>query len=87
MCKAIEEMIEDGFKKGESEGFKKGKSEGFIEGKEQGESEGFKKGKEQGESEGFKKGRDSILKALQARGYSANELNQIMSIVAQAETV
>ena len=63
MCKAIEEMIEDGFKKGESEGFKKG------------------------ESEGFKKARDSILKALQARGYSANELNQIMSIVAQAETV
>ena len=66
MCKAIEEMIEDGFKKGESEG--------------------FIRGREQGESEGFKKGRDSILKALQARGYSANELNQIMSIVAQAET-
>ena len=75
MCKAIEEMIEDGFKKGkepgESEGFKKGESEGFI------------RGKEQGESEGFKKGRDSILKAFQAGGYSANELNQIMSIVAQ----
>ena len=67
MCKAIEEMIEDGFKKG----------------KEQGESEGFIKG----ESEGFKKGRDSILKALQAGGYSANELNLMMSIVAQAETV
>ena len=83
MCKAIEEMIEDGFKKGESEGFKKGESEGF----KKGESEGFIRGKEQGESEGFKKGRDSILKALQAGGYSANELNQMMSIVAQAETI
>ena len=83
MCKAIEEMIEDGFKKGESEGFKKGESEGF----KRGESEGFIRGKEQGESEGFKKARDSILKALQAGGYSANELNLMMSIVAQAETV
>ncbi len=71
-----------GSKKEKSKENPKGESEGFIRGKEQGESEGFKKG----ESEGFKKGINAILKALQARGYSANDLNQMMSIVAQAET-
>lgn len=64
MCKAFEEAIEEGRRKGQEEGRK----QGHAQGREEGRTEGLKRGREEGREEGRKKGKEEGLKQGRAEG-------------------
>ena len=58
MCKAIQEMIEDGRMEGHQQGLREGHRQGLREGHQQGLREGHQRGLRQGHQQGLKQGCD-----------------------------
>ena len=70
MCKAIEDMIADGFKEGKEQGFKEGKEKGFCE----------------GHQSGFCEGKELILNTLRKSGFPEKKIQEIFDLAQQTTT-
>ena len=64
MCKAIDDLILDGEKRGEERGREQGERIGEKRGREQGERIGEKRGREQGERIGEKRGQERLARLI-----------------------